>query len=291
MICGLWAAAGAAQELSPRSFWPAPRGTKVAVFGYSRVSGDVLMDPSLPIDGGESTINTGFLAYMQTFSLWGRTSNFVVELPYSWGTSNGFFLGYPLQGDFSGFNDLGATLAFNIFGAPSMNPAEYLELRAKPRQMLGASVKVLFPTGNYDKLKLTNPGANRWAVKAEAGYLVPITDRWILELEGGVSFFGDDEYFLPGTRHQNPIFSTEVHLIRRFRPGFWASAEANFYMGGDQNIGGNQLIDLQRNSRIGGTLVFPFLDRYSVKVGYSSNIVADYGMDYDQFLVSYQVVF
>jgi len=84
-LCCIWATAGMAQELPPRSFWPAPNGTKVAVFGYSYSSGEVLMDPSLPIDGGESNIHTGFLAYMQTFSLFGRTSNFVIELPYSWG--------------------------------------------------------------------------------------------------------------------------------------------------------------------------------------------------------------
>jgi len=118
---GQLAAGGIAQELSPRSFWPAPKGTKVAVFGYSYSSGDVLMDPSLPIYGGESRIHTGFMAYMQTFSLWGRTSNFVIELPYSWGNSKGFFLEYPIKGDFSGFNDLGVTLAVNLFGAPSID--------------------------------------------------------------------------------------------------------------------------------------------------------------------------
>lgn len=289
--CCIGVTAGMAQELSPRSFWPAPNGTKVAVFGYSYSAGDVLMDPSLPIYGGESKIHTGFLAYMQTFSLWGRTSNFVIELPYSWGNSKGFLLEYPIKGDFSGFYDLGATLAVNFFGAPSMTPSEYLELRAKPRQMLGASIKVLFPTGYYDSNRLTNVGTNRWSVKAEAGYLVPITDRWILELEGGAWFFGDDDDFLPGKREQNPIFSTEFHLIRRFKPGFWASAEANFYAGGDQTIGRNQLIDLQRNSRIGGTVAIPFGGRYSFKVGYSINMVTNYGTDYDQFLVSYQVAF
>jgi len=287
----IWATAGMAQELSPRSFWPAPNGTKVAIFGYSYSSGDVLMDPSLPIDGGESNIHTGFMAYMQTFSLLGRTSNFVIELPYSWGNSKGFFLEYPIKGDFSGFNDLGVTLAINLSGAPSMTPSEFLELRAKPRQMLGASVKVLFPTGHYDADRLLNAGANRWSVKAEAGYLVPITDRWILELEGGFWFYGDDDNFLPGKREQNPIFATEVHIIRRFKPGFWASGEANFFMGGDQTIGGNQLIDLQRNSRIGGTLVVPFGGRHSIKVGYSTNIVTNYATDYDQFLTSYQVAF
>ena len=291
MLCGPWAAGAAAQELSPRSFWPAPRGTKVVVLGYSYASGDIVMDPSLPIDSGESRIHTGFFAYMQTFNLLGRTANFVVELPYQGGTSKGFLLGYPIEGDVSGLNDLGVTLAVNLFGAPSMTPQEFLELRANPRPLLGASFKVVMPTGQYDTDRLLNVGANRWAAKAKLGYLLPLTTKWILEVEGGAWFFGDNGDFLPGKREQNPIFAGEVHLIRRFKPGFWASAEANFYMGGDQTIGGNQLIDLQRNSRIGGTVVVPFLDRYSVKVGYSANIVTDFGTDFNQFLVSYQIAF
>ncbi len=291
MLFGPWTVVGAAQELSPRSFWPAPRGTKVVVLGYSYTSGNTIMDPSLPIEGGESSIHTGFFAYMQTFSLLGRTANFVIELPYQGGTSKGFLLGFPIEGDFSGFNDLGVTLAVNLFGAPSMTAPEFLELRANPRPLLGASLKVVAPTGRYDDNRLLNVGANRWAARAKIGYLLPLTAKWLMEIEGSAWFFGDDGDFLPGNREQNPIFAAEVHLIRRFKPGFWASAEANFYMGGDQTIGGNQLIDLQKNSRIGGTVVVPFLGRYSVKAGYSANIVTDFGTDINQFLVSYQIAF
>lgn len=35
----------------------------------------------------------------------------------------------------------------------------------------------------------------------------------------------------------------------------------------------------------------PFIDRYSVKVGYSANIVTDFGTDINQFLMSYQIAF
>ena len=75
----LWAAGGAAaQELSPRAYWPAPKGTRVAILGYSYSAGDVLTDPSLPIYGVDSSINTGFLGYLQIFSLWGRTATVIV---------------------------------------------------------------------------------------------------------------------------------------------------------------------------------------------------------------------
>ncbi len=78
-----WIPCLTAQELSPRTFWPAPEGTKVAVLGYSYSFGDVLVDPSLPIYGVDSRISTVILAYLQTFSLGGRTANFLLEQPYS----------------------------------------------------------------------------------------------------------------------------------------------------------------------------------------------------------------
>ncbi len=160
-VIALCATSTGAQELSPRSFWPAPEGTKLAIFGYSYSTGDVLMDPSLPIYGVDSKIDTAFLGYLQTFSLWGRTTNLVVELPYSWGTTKGLLFEDRVRRDFSGGGDLGITLAVNLLGAPTMTPDQFRVLRADPRPILGASLKVLPPTGHYDTDKLINVGANR----------------------------------------------------------------------------------------------------------------------------------
>ena len=78
-----------AQDLTPRTYWPAPKGTKVLVLGYAYQSGDIITDPSLPISGVDSRINAGVIAYLQTISLLGRTSNLQVELPYVDGRTTG----------------------------------------------------------------------------------------------------------------------------------------------------------------------------------------------------------
>lgn len=118
-VCSLAAATGAAQELTPRAYWPAPKGTRVAIIGYSYAFGDVATDPSLPVFGVDSKINTGFLAFFKTVNLWGRTSNILVELPYSQGTTVGTLDGEPATRDFSGIGDLGITLSVNLLGAPT----------------------------------------------------------------------------------------------------------------------------------------------------------------------------
>jgi len=288
--CLLLSAPAPAQELSPRSFWPTPVGTKVLVLGYAHQSGDVLMDPSIPLYGVDSKIDTALLGYQQTTSLWGRNANVLVELPYSWGATKGLLEDTPARRDFAGFNDASVTLAVNLLGAPAMSAEDFRALRANPRPIVGISLKVLLPTGYYEDDRLINVGGNRWASKLELGAIIPLRPKWLLELEAGGWFFGADNDFVAGKREQDPIWSAEAHLIRRFRPGFWASLEANYFAGGRQTVGGERMADLQSNRRIGATVVIPFGGRHAIKVGYSTGTRTRFGNDFDQFLVTYQTL-
>lgn len=284
---GLCASVGTSQELTPRAYWPAPRGTQVLVVGYNFSTGDVVTDPSLPVVGVNSDIHLGLIAYGRTLSLWGRTANFLIALPYSKGTTLGELEGEPTRRDFSGVADVGFTLSVNLLGAPSMTPAEFRELRQNPRPILGASVKVVAPTGAYDAEKLINISSNRWAVKGELGYIIPIKPRWLLEFELAGWLIGDNDDFLGMTREQDPVLAGQLHLVRRFRPGFWASLDLNYYTGGRSTIGGVEVGDLQRNSRVGATVVVPFRRRHAVKVGYSAGVVTESGGDYETLLLSF----
>jgi hypothetical protein len=172
-----------------------------------------------------------------------------------------------------------------------MTVSEFQELRENPHPILGASVKVVAPTGRYNKDKLINIGANRWAVRPELGYVIPLTPKLLLELEAGAWFFGDNDDFVAGKREQDPIYAGEIHLVRRFKPGFWASLEAVYFEGGQQTIGGDQLIDVQRNMKVGGTVVLQVRPGQAIKAGYSTGVITEFGDDFDQFIISYTVVF
>ena len=287
----LCVAYSAAQELTPRTYWPAPKGIKVGVLGYVYAEGDILFDPSVPLYGVNSEVNVAVAAYLQTFSLKGRTANILVELPYQWSTTWGILVDTPAQGSVSGFGDPAATLTFNLLGAPSMTPAEFQQLRAKPRPILGTSLKVVVPIGQYDPNRLLNTGGNRWAVRAELGSIFPLHPKWLLEVDAGVWLIGDDPDFIAGYREQEPIFEAQLHLVRRFKPGFWAAIDLNYFEGGRQTIGGREFIDVQQNSRIGGTVVVPFKGRHAVKLGYATGIFTEFGTDFDQYMVTYQVLF
>jgi hypothetical protein len=286
----LLAASGGAQELSPRAYWPAPKGSILTFVGYNHSSGDVITDPSLPIVGVDSRLNTVQVGYLQTVSLFGRTSNVVVELPYTWGSTEGTVDGEPARRDLSAVGDMAFTLSVNLLGAPSLTRAEFRELRQNPHPILGASVRVLAPTGSYDPDKLINVGANRWAVKAELGSIFPLNPPWHLEFEVGAWFFGDNDRFLGAVREQRPVLSLEAHLVRRFRPGFWASLDGNFFAGGRNVIDGEPTDTLQRNSRLGLTVVFPFRRRHALKASYSTGVVTESGGNYRSFVLSYNLL-
>ena len=81
-----------------------------------------------------------------------------------------------------------------------------------------------------------------------------------------------------------------MHVVGRFRAGFWASLDANFYTGGRNKIGSEPLAALQRNARLGGTVVVPVAGQYAVKVGYSTGVVTRSGQDFDTLLISFLTV-
>jgi len=292
-ICLLYlcSSTSSAQELTPRAYWPAPKGTIVAVLGYKYSFGDILTDPSIPVFGVDSKIHVAYVGYIQTFSLFNRTTNLLIELPYTWATTSGFFLTpdseIPDTRVMSGIADFGITFSINIFGAPTMDLKGFQELRSNPCQIFGASLKILLPTGAYEEDKLINIGSNRLAFKPELGYIIPIQEKWLLELELGMWIFTDNAEFLDQTRKQDPIFASQFHLIRRFKPGFWAAFNANYYWGGSSNLSDE---DFQRNSKIGITMAYPFESRHVVKLGFSMGLITETGENFKSFLLAYQIL-
>lgn len=277
-----------AQELSPRLYWPAPVGTQLMILGYQHSDGDVLLDPSIPVYGVDSRIATVLAGYVQTFDLWGRTANALVELPYSRGSTKGLLEDQALRRDFAGFNDLAVSMTVNLLGAPAMTREEFQALRADPQPIVGLNLKLVLPTGYYEEDRLINVGANRWATRLQVGTILPLRPRWLLEFAAGAWIFGDDGDFLGGRREQDPIYSVEAHLIHRFRPGFWAALDANYFTGGRLTVDGVEQANLQSNSRIGVTLAIPLPGRSAVKLVYSAGTRTQYGSDFNQVSVSYQ---
>jgi hypothetical protein len=191
-----------AQELAPRAYWPAPTGTWLLVAGCSYSSGDIVTDASLPISGVDSRINSAVIGYQHIVDLFGRTANTKFDLPYVIGTAKGFVMGEPARANVSGLGDVAMTLSVNRLGAPAMDREAFRELLRDPGPILGASIRVVGPTGEYDGDKLINIGTNRWAARPQLGYIQPQRPQWLLEMSAGAWLFQDNDDFLRYTLQQ-----------------------------------------------------------------------------------------
>ena len=67
----------------------------------------------------------------------------------------------------SGLLDSGFRFSVNRKGGPAMDLSEFLSWKEKT--IVGASLTITAPTGQYDPTVLVNTGTNRWGIKPEIG--------------------------------------------------------------------------------------------------------------------------
>ena len=274
-----------AQELEPGAYWPIPTGLNIATISNSFNFGDVAFDPSAPIDEASATINTTALAFTRAFGLAGRSANATVIVPVVGGHVEGLYFGDFTEVDRFGPGDPRLRFAMNLYGAPSMTPQEFGSYQFKT--IVGVSLTVAPPLGQYDPAKLINLGTNRWSFKPEVGFARGL-GKWVFEAMAGVWLFTDNTDFFGGrTRQQDPIVATQVHLTYRFKRSMWLAADANYFTGGQTTIGGKQSLDLQRNSRVGATFSQAFRGGHAIRASVSRGAYTTIGADFTSIAVGY----
>jgi Putative MetA-pathway of phenol degradation len=206
-------------------------------------------------------------------------------LPVVGGHIEGLLLGLPAEADRFGLADPRVRLGMNLYGAPSMTPAEFASYLQGT--IVGVSLTVAPPLGQYDPAKLINIGTHRWSIKPELGFSQTY-GQWVVEMMAGVWLFTDNTDFYGGrTRAQDPILATQVHLTYKFARGTWLAADANFFTGGRTSIDGTDNLDLQRNSRVGATFS-TVLDRHqAIRMSISRGAYTTIGADFTSIAGSY----
>jgi hypothetical protein len=276
-----------AQELEPRAYSASPVGTNFLVVGVGRSTGDVLFDPTVPITDVHAALNAVTVGVGRTFGLAGRLVLVTTAVPYSWGTIEGTVAEQGRQITRSGLADLRAKLSVNLRGNPAMAPAEFA--RAPRRTIVGASLIVAAPTGQYDNQKLINLGSNRWSFKPEVGVSRPV-GRWDLDAYAGVWLFTQNERFFPGefVRRQDPILSLQAHASYTIRSRAWLALDATWYSGGEARVDDGPPSLRQSNARVGAALAWPIGRQHSVKVAYSTGASTRAGGDFNTVAVAWQ---
>jgi hypothetical protein len=283
-----WIDAAAAQDLEPRAYAASPTGLNFLVVGAGRSSGGVVVDPSLPIEDVQASVNTLTVGAGRTIDVFGRTALIVAVLPYAWANASGRVGEATNSISRSGLADPRVKLSVNLLGGRALTPREFA--RAQRPTIVGTSVTVVPPVGRYDRTKLINLGAHRWGFKPEIG-VSRLVRRWTIEGYGGVWLFTANDEFFPGTatRTQQPVVAIQAHASYTLKPRLWVAADGTWYSGGTTSVNGVDRGDLQRNSRIGLTLSLPLAQRQSLKVTGSTGATTRIGADFKTIGAAWQL--
>ena len=274
-----------AQSIEPRSYSNAPVGVNFLIGGYAYTRGGVSFD-TLPITDPKLTTSSAVVGYARALDLWGSSGKFDVIVPYTWLSGSAIYQGDPVRRDVDGFADPLLRVSVNFFGAPALKLPEFRSYRQD--LVVGASLQVSVPAGQYDETKLINLGTNRWFFKPEIGVSKAL-GPWTLEGKTAVTLFTTNNDFFNGNkRSQDPLYSLQAHAIYNFSSGIWGSVDATYFAGGRTTLNGVLQVDRQQNWRMGATLAFP-VDLYnSIKLYASKGVSARTGNSFDLLGIAWQ---
>jgi Putative MetA-pathway of phenol degradation len=278
-----------AQDLEPRAYAASPVGLSFLAVIAGHSSGGVVVDPSLPVEDAEATVNSLGVGLGTTFDLFGRTALAVAALPLAWADASGRVGENAAEVSRAGLADPRIKLSLNLVGGRALVPSEFA--RAPRRTIVGVSLTAIPPLGQYDRTKLINLGANRWAFKPEIGISRLVRSKWTLDGYAGIWMATANDEFYPGASHrtQRPIVALQAHVSYTARPRLWIAADGTWYSGGRTTVDGVEKGDLQRNSRLGATLSLPIARQQSLKVTGSAGATTRIGSDFRTIAVAWQM--
>jgi len=250
------------------------------------MKGNVAFAPTLPINNAKLETQSSVIAYIRSLDLWGKSGKVDIILPEAWLSGQAEVLGQQRERDVVGFADPMVRLYVNLFGAPAMSIKEFANY--KQDTIVGVSLAVTAPGGQYDPNKLVNIGTNRWSFKPEIG----ISKAWgdfTAEAAAGVFVFTDNnEPFQGQNLAQQPMYNLQGHLIYNFTRGIWGALDANYYTGGRTTMDNKMADNLQQNWRVGATLALPITRHHSIKLYGNTGVSSRTGSDFDLVGIAWQ---
>ncbi len=275
-----------AQDLEPRLYTNTPVGLNFVILGYGYQTGDVLTDASLPIEDAQVELHSAVAAYARSFGLLGTSAKCDVAFPYAWVSGTAKLQGQPRQREVDGFADSRFRVSVNLLGAPALSVEEFAGYRQD--LIVGVSLSMWAPIGQYDADRLLNLGTNRWAFKPEIG-VSKAFGRLSLEVAPSGVFFTENPEFFGGTvRQQKPLYAVQGHAVYRFSEALWAAFDTTYYGGGATTIDGVARRDRQSSVRLGGTIALSLNRHNGLKLYASSNVVTRFGGDFDTVGMAWQ---
>jgi len=242
------------------------------------------------------------LKYVHYFKgLWGQTAGINLAVPYlrtkikvdgEAKVKFGRFsksIGIDKKGSSEGIGDIAIIVGQGFFGGPSLPCEEFVDWQLDTA--MGMTLQVTAPTGEYDRDKYLNEGANRWSFKPELALLHKQGKWWYDFYLNGVFYTENEDYHGNSTLNQDPLWGTEAHASYDILRNLWASVDLAYNWGGNKEVDGVSLDDSQQKLTYGATVKL-ILGQWDVALRYAQ--VRDVKQDmklYDMAYVRFEYGF
>jgi hypothetical protein len=266
-----------AQDLDSRHYVNLPSNQNFFRIAYGLASGGVNITPTLPLQDADLIIKGGSIAYMRSLDLGGKSATFDAWMPYFCASGSAVLDGAPRERSVCGNGDAKIRFTYNFIGAPALSLSEFV--KQEKQIVVGTSVQVDVPTGQYNDDVLLNIGANRWVIKPEIGVSIPWRE-WSFEFSAGFRIFTDNEDYVGNSvLEQNPLYNLQFHVSRDLTPRQWVGISTNYFFGGETYRNGTRSQIKQKNSRFGITWFVVLNPRQVLKIVASTGVITRVGND------------
>ena len=278
-----------AQDVQPRVYAPAPIGVNLLTLGYAYSSGSVLFDKTVPVDNATGTIHSLNAAYSRSIALFGMAGRADVAVPIVTGNWQGEVDESMQSTSRTGIGDPVLRYALFITGAPAQTTDEFAGFQ--PKTIVGLTMRVHLPLGQYETSKIINLGSNRWVFSPQIGVSHAVRNFTFEAYAGVWLFTKNKEYLGTKVQAQNPLTTLQVHISYLFRNGIWIAASSRQSLGGAVTIDGGDKLEPETNNRLGLACSIPVKPGYVLKLVATTGVTATVGNDYSTAAVVGQVVF
>lgn len=263
-----------AQEIEARAYSNAPIGINFVTGGIAQVK------------SGTYKLTTEAISLTHILDVAGQSGRISLVLPYSELSGTGTLAGQAINASAEGLSDPMIKASVNLYGAPALSVSEFKNYQQD--LIIGASLAASIPWGKYNSAQMINVGGNRTVIQPGIGASQAL-GPWRLELAGMASIYTSNASYLGNnTLSQNPVYSSETHVIYYFPNTAWISADATYFFGGQTYVNGTPVNGPQENWRFGTTLSYPVDKHHSIRLTGSTGVYSRTDTSYNAIGISWQ---
>ena len=276
----LWASIGQlhAAEAGPRAYKNVPVGINVLQLYYK----------SSETDGASLNLKSDveLIRYFRYFDFFGNVAAIGGYLPYANAKLSIPALNFSQS--VSGMADPLLLFGFDFYGAPALSVDEYKGW--EQNTILGFSLQVSLPLGEYDKTSALNLGTNRWVFKPELAisHQLGTSGLYVESYLNYHLFTKNREYLGNLIRDQEGKWGVDAHLVYEFMKGSFLSLDCLYAWGGETKINGVLQGDDIRTTTMGATLKLTFSRNMAAEFKFRDDVDAKNSDKTRSFLMKLQ---